>query len=180
MSRISTLEPADAPQSIAGLYDAVNKKLGLVPNMVKTLGHSNAALQGYLGFSGAVSSGRLSPSTREKLALLVAERNGCDYCLSAHTAISGLLKIPAQDVQAAREGKSPIRKEQAILDLAAEILANKGVVSDEVYADAIAQGVTPEEALEVVANVAVNILTNYVNNFAEPEIDFPRVAVSAA
>lgn len=180
MSRINTIEPANAPQNIAALYDAVKKKLGLVPNMVKVLGNSNAALQGYLSLSGAVSSGRLSPSTREKIALLVAERNGCDYCLSAHTAISSLLKIPAQDVEAARRGKSPIRKEQAILTLVEAIVANKGVVSSEDYAAAVEQGVTDEEALEVVANVAVNILTNYVNNFAQPEIDFPRVEVGAA
>ncbi|MGE9295297.1 MAG: carboxymuconolactone decarboxylase family protein [Puniceicoccales bacterium] len=180
MNRIQTIEPADAPQTIAALYDATQKKLGLIPNMVKVLGNSPAALQGYLSLSGALGGGKLKVATREKLALLIAERNACDYCLSAHTAIGGLLKIPATDVQAARRGRSSNDKEQAILTLAEALLDTNGAVSDDLFADVAAQGVTVEEALEVVAHVALNVLTNTINRFAQTEIDFPLVEAGAA
>jgi uncharacterized peroxidase-related enzyme len=175
MSRISTLEPVEAPQPITALYEAVKKKLGLVPNMVKTLGHSASALQAYLNLSGAVAGGKLPAATREKIALLVAEQNQCDYCLSAHTAIGGIMKIPADEVEAARRGESADRKEQALLVLANHILATHGDVSERTYASVVAEGVTPEEAAEVVANVALNVFTNYFNRFAQTQIDFPVV-----
>lgn len=175
MSRIKTLESTEAPQPIAALYEAVQKKLGLVPNMVKALGHSASALQGYLNLSGAVSGGKLPAVTREKIALLVAEQNQCDYCLSAHTAIGGVMKIPASEIEAARNGESEDRKEQAILVLTRHLLATQGNVSDRTYASIADAGVTEEEAAEVVANVALNVFTNYFNRFAQTEIDFPVV-----
>lgn len=175
MSRIQTLEKDKAPQNVVALYEAVEKKLGLVPNMVKTLGHSAAALQGYLGLSGAVSAGRIRPSTREKIALLVAELNDCSYCLSAHTAIGGAMRIPIAELGAARNGNSPDPKEKAILDLVKAILESHGAISEVAFEAAAAAGVTDEEAAEIVANVAVNIYTNYFNRFADTDIDFPKV-----
>jgi len=180
MNRIPILEADQAPEAIAALYGAVRQKLGLVPNMVKALGHSAAGLQGYLSFSGAVSDGTLRPAVREKIALLVAEQNRCDYCLSAHTAIGGLLKLSVGEIEAARRGESTDPKEQTILDLAQDILDTQGAISDQTYTDAVAAGVTPEEAVEVVANVAVNLFTNYFNRFAQTEIDFPKVESFAA
>lgn len=175
MSRINLLESNNAPQNIVALYEAVNQKLGLLPNMVKALGNSEAALQGYLGLSGAVGSGTLRPSTREKIALLVAERNACEYCLRAHTAIGGLLKIPSDELLAARRGESSDNKEQALLSLAGAILSNRGDVPGNIQSAVEAAGVTEAEAAEVVANVAVNIFTNYFNRYAQTENDFPAI-----
>lgn len=176
MNRIPTIEPDAASEQVAPLYQAVKQKLGLIPNMVKALGNSAAALQGYLGLSGAIASGRLPAATREKIALLVAEENSCDYCLSAHTALGGMVKIPEEAITAARRGRSDDPREQAILTLAKEILATQGNVPAPVYEAAVQEGVTSEEAAEVVANVAVNLYTNYFNRFAGTEIDFPRAA----
>lgn len=176
MNRIDIISPENAPAAVSPLYDAVKAKLGLVPNMVKALGNSAASLQAYLGFSGALTTGVLRPSTREKIALLTAERNDCGYCLSAHTAIGGLLKIPSEDLVAARQGIAEDAKEQTLLDLAAELIENRGAVADSTYERVQAAGVTAEEAVEVVANVALNYYTNVFNRFAATEIDFPKVA----
>lgn len=175
MRRIQLLEEENASETLAATYDAVKKKLGLVPNMVKALGNSPAALDGYLGLSGAVSGGTLRPAIREKIALRVAEINDCSYCLSAHTAIGGMLKIPAEDLLAAREGDSPDPREKAILDLVQAALETRGAVPDETYESVKAAGVTDAEAIEVVANIAVNLYTNFFNRFAQTEIDFPKV-----
>jgi uncharacterized peroxidase-related enzyme len=175
MNRVQTISPDNASAAIAPLYDAVKAKLGLVPNMVQALGNSAASLQAYLGFSGALTTGALRPSTREKIALLTAERNECEYCLRAHTAIGGLLKIPSSDLVAARRGLAEDQKEQALLDLAAELIETRGAVADSTYEKVLAAGVTAEEAVEVVANVALNYYTNVFNRFANPAIEFPRV-----
>ncbi|MDF1752764.1 MAG: carboxymuconolactone decarboxylase family protein [Verrucomicrobiales bacterium] len=175
MNRIKNIEIENAPQPVAELYQAVENKLGLVPNMVKALGNSPAALQGYLGLSGAVANGKLATRTREKIALLVAERNGCDYCLSAHSAIAGSLKVPQEEIESAREGRAQDTKEQAILSLAGDLLDYRGEVPENRFAGLREAGVTDEEATEVVTNVALNLLTNYFNRFARTDIDFPVV-----
>lgn len=180
MNKIDIIHPEQASTAVAPLYDAVKAKLGLVPNMVKAFGNSAAGLQAYLGFSGALSDGVLRPSTREKLALLTAERNKCDYCLSAHTAIGGMLKLSAADVLDARRGLAEDRKEQALLDLASEVIEHRGEVADATFERIRAAGVTAEEAVEVVAHVALNYYTNVFNRFAGTTIDFPRVESLAA
>ncbi len=74
-----------APAASQPLLQGVQKMLGSVPNLFRLVSNSPAALEGYLGMSGALAKGALPAPTRERIALAVAEINGCDYCLSAHT-----------------------------------------------------------------------------------------------
>lgn len=175
MNRIPIISRDKAPSGIADLYDAVKRKLGLVPNMVQVLGGSSSGLKGYLALSGAVSEGTLETRTREKIALRVAELNDCNYCLSAHTAIGGLLKVPSEELESARAGESPDSREQAILDLVESIVKTRGDVPDAILDDARSAGVGNGEIIEIVANVALNLFTNYFNRLARTEIDFPLV-----
>ena len=88
MSRLPS--PASIETSRAAsqpLLQAVKKQLGMVPNLFRLVGNSPAALEGYLGLNGALAKGALEAPTRERIALAVAEVNGCDYCLSAHSYI---------------------------------------------------------------------------------------------
>ena len=180
MNRIPKIEKSEVSQTVAALYDSVEKKLGMIPNMIKAMGNSRATLQAYLNLSSAMSLGHLSPSTREKIALLVAEENACSYCLSAHCAIGSHMKIPQSELEAARNGESENVKEKAILGLARHILETRGNVAEHDYASAVAAGVTPEEATEIVGIVAMNLFTNYFNRFAQTEIDFPKVEALSA
>lgn len=175
MNRIPILTREEAPSSIANLYDGVKRKLGVVPNMVQALGNSATGLQSYLALSGAVSEGTLDTRLREKIALRVAELNDCEYCLSAHTAIGGLLKVPAEELEAAQAGVSTDRREQAVLDLVEAIVETRGKVSNASLEAARSAGVDDGQITEIVANVALNVFTNYFNRLAQTEIDFPRV-----
>lgn len=86
MSRIPT--PASIEKSLPAaqpLLEAVKRQLGVVPNMFRIIGNSPAGLEGYLSLLGALGKGELEPKTRTRIAMVVAELNGCDYCLSAHT-----------------------------------------------------------------------------------------------
>ncbi|MBC2604778.1 carboxymuconolactone decarboxylase family protein [Pelagicoccus albus] len=176
MSRIKLVETNEAAPEIASLYEAVKQKLGLVPNMVKALGNSKPALEGYLGLSVAVSSGTFTPRLREKIALQNAEANSCDYCLRAHTAIGGMLKLSDGEILDARRGTASDNKEQAILDLAKLLLETKGAVSDQDLSAIQAAGVSDTEATEVVLNVSLNILTNYFNRLVQTDAEFPAVS----
>ena len=176
MNRLPALDPATATGKSKTLLDAVQSKLGRTPNLMRTLANAPAALEAYLGFSGALATGALDAKVREQIALAVAEANVCDYCLAAHTAIGGMVGLTADQIQQARDAHSDQPKAAALLKLARSVVVHRGTVTDHELAAARAQGVTDGEVVEVVANVALNILTNYVNHVARTVVDFPAAA----
>lgn len=180
MTRIPAVVPDTATGKSKTLLDAVQKKLGRVPNLMRTLANAPAALDGYLAFSGALAGGALDAKVREQIALTVAEANLCDYCLSAHTAIGGMVGLSPDDVSKARQATAAQPKTHAILKLARSIVVNRGEIPDSDLAAARAAGVSDGEIIETTANVALNILTNYVNHVADTVVDFPAVAPAAA
>jgi alkylhydroperoxidase family enzyme len=89
MSRLSIPASIEAsPAATQPLLQAVKQQLGVVPNLFRLVGTSPAALEGYLGLNAALGKGALEAPTRERIALAVAEINGCDYCLSAHSYLA--------------------------------------------------------------------------------------------
>ncbi|MEW5978757.1 MAG: carboxymuconolactone decarboxylase family protein [Acidobacteriota bacterium] len=175
MTRLTAVNPAKATGKTKELLDGVEKKLGLTPNMMRTMAHSPAVLEGYLDFSGALSHGKLNAKLREQIALTSAEINNCDYCASAHTAIGKMVGLGEEAIFAAREGRAADPKAGAALKFARDIIVNRGEVSDADLEAVTAAGFDEGEIAEIVANVALNIFTNYFNLAAGTEIDFPAV-----
>src|SRR5271155_2592629 len=123
MSRIPT--PAtiqDAPSASQPLLEAVKKQLGVVPNLFRLVATSPAALEGYVSLSGALGKGELPAANRERIALAVAEVNGCDYCLSAHTYLArNVAKLDDAEITANRNGASNDMKADAAIRFAAKL-----------------------------------------------------------
>lgn len=181
MSRISIPTVDNALEGAKPLLAAVNKQLGVVPNLMKLVGHSPAALEGYLSLSGALAKGKLSAQLRERIALVVAEYNGCDYCLSAHDYLGqNLAKISRAELDAARSARSEDAGTQAALQFALRVAQARGRVSDAELATLRLAGFDEAAVIEIVAHVAVNVLTNYINNVAQTDIDFPEVKARLA
>lgn len=177
MSRIPTPGTVEAaPAQSQPLLNAVKGQLGVVPNMFRLIGQSPAALEGYLGLSGALGKGRLDSKTRGRLALAVAEANGCGYCLAAHTALGKNLKLDAAELEANRDGKSSDDKAAAALRFAQALVQSRGHV-DAAAVEAVRQaGYDDGQVVEIILHVALNTLTNYVNTALATEVDFPAVA----
>ena len=180
MSRLTIPTRDDAPAKSQLLLDAVEKQLGVVPNLFRLVGSSPAALEGYLGLNGALGR-TLDAKTRERIALAVAQANGCNYCLSAHTYLGlNLAKIDDAEIARNRAGHSGDAKADAALVFARRVLETRGHVSDGDLAAVRIAGFTEPQVIEIVASVALNVLTNYVNNVAETDIDFPVVLAAQA
>lgn len=172
MTRISAL-PIDQTSAAAQTQlQAVKTKLGMVPNLFSTLAHSPAALAGYLQLNDALQQGALSAAERETVSLAAAQFNGCAYCLSAHTLMGKGAGLSADAIASARQGEGG-----AVAALTQQVLKARGQISDAELASARAAGLSDAQIIEVVAAVALNVLTNYVNNLAGTDIDFPRVAL---
>ena len=168
MSRIPTPEIDNAPEASKALLEGVKKQLGSVPNMFRLIANSPEVLNGQLAFSAALNGGKLNAATRERIALAVAEINGCNYCLSAHSYVGKAFKLLDES------------EIDAALVLATELVKQRGKVGEAQIAAAKLVGISDAEILEIIAHVAYNTFTNYVNSALDTEIDFPRLETRAA
>ncbi len=180
MPRIAIPARESLPQASQPLLDAVERQLGVVPNLFRLVALSPAALQGFLGLNGALGKA-LDAKTRERIALAVAQINGCDYCLSAHSYLGlNLAKIDDAEIALNRQGASSDAKANAAVAFAAKIAKTRGRITDADLAAVREAGFIEAQIVEIVAVVAENVFTNFVNIVAETEIDFPIVRASNA
>jgi len=182
MTRISLPTTiAAAPALAQPLLEGVNNLLGSVPNLFRLTANSPAALEGYLGLNGALSKGALDAQTRERIALAVAQINGCNYCLSAHTYLGkNLAKLDDAEIAANRNGGSTDHKANAAVGFAVALVEKRGQVSQTDVQAVKDAGYSEAELVEIVAHVALNTLTNYINEAFGTPIDFPVVSAAAA
>jgi uncharacterized peroxidase-related enzyme len=177
MSRIAI--PAsieEAPEASQGMLHAVKKQLGVAPNLFRMVATSPAALEGYLGLSSALGKGTIPAALGERIALAVAEVNGCSYCLSAHTYLGkNLAKLDDAEMTANRSGSSNDPKSAAAVHFAATVAKSRGHVTDGDLSAVREAGYTDKQIVEIVQHVALNTWTNYINEVAKTDIDFPVV-----
>jgi uncharacterized peroxidase-related enzyme len=177
MQTIQPIQIEDAGVEVKRLLQAVNDELGFTPNMVKSMAQSPAALEGYLRLHNALAGGKLDPKFREQLALAIAQANCCEYSLAAHTTLAGKLGVTRDEIQESREARSTDRKTDAGLSFARDLVGSRGDCSLEDLRQLRYAGYSDGEIVEIIANIALNIYTNYFNIVASPDIDFPKVAL---
>jgi uncharacterized peroxidase-related enzyme len=180
MPRIHPIHPEQADDKTAATLSAVRARLGMLPNLFATLARAPAAFNGYLQLSEALGRGRLTSRQREMIAIAVAQENACEYCLSAHTALGHGVGLSDEDIDRARHGGASDPKDDAATELALRIVQSRADLSDSALALARRSGLDDELIIEIVAHVALNVLTNYVNRVAGTEVDFPVVNLSPA
>ena len=175
MSRLNTPTTIDAaPTATHTSLKAVEKQLGRVPNMFRVVANSPAALTGYLQLSAA--QGGLCTATLERIALAVAEINGCDYCLAAHSFLGRkVAKLDDAELTANRSGASNDPKADAAVRFAAAVVRQRVQVSNDQFQAVLNAGYSDAHVVDILLAVALNTFTNYVNEVTQTEVDFPAV-----
>ncbi len=179
MPRIQPIDPTSATGAVAAQLEGTRKLLGSTPNMFTTAAQSPAALTALNAFFGAFGKSQLGGKAGEQIAIAIAQENHCEYCLSAHTALGTMHGVTASELDAARSGRASDPKTAAAITLALAIVETRGQVADSALVAARAAGLSEGELVEVVAHVAINVFTNYLNNVAGTTVDFPLVAIDA-
>ena len=174
MQRITAINHESAEGKAKELLDVVKEKIGFAPNLMKTLASSPAVLEAYLNFSGSLGT-TLNAKLREQIALTTAEINGCHYCASAHSAIGKMVGLDEHTIEDARRASSHDKKADAALKFASALIVSRGKVSPADFQAVTDAGFTEMEITEIVANVALNIFTNYFNEVAGTVVDFPTI-----
>lgn len=173
MQTINTISLERAEGKTKELLEGIKGKLGMVPNIMATMANSNAVLQAYLNFSEALSQGELPDKLREQIALTVAETNSCKYCLSAHTAIGKMVGLSDEEIEDSRRASSTDSKAEAVLKFSKIMVEKRGNVNSTDIDHLRKEGFSDSDITEIVANIALNLFTNYFNHVADTEIDFP-------
>jgi len=177
MTRIASVDSTTAGGRTKELLDATQAQLGRIPNLYASMAASPATLDGYLAFRGALGNGVLSVPLRERIALLTAAINDCDYCVSAHTFRGAKVGLSASELDATQKSQSEDAKSMAALQFVDALLTNRGLIADEDFTNVKAHGWSDEEVGEIVAHVALNVFSNYFNHVAKPTLDFPSAMI---
>jgi len=174
-ARVPLVDQRTAPAGSAAAIEQIHAAFGVVPNMFRAVANSPAALQSMWGSFGALGNGVIAPQLGEKIAVAVADRNRCEYCLAAHTALGRKAGATAEEMAAAQAGLSNEPKIAAALAFALTVVDARGQVSDADVARLREVGFSDEEIVEILAHVALNLFTNYVNVVFNVPVDFPGV-----
>lgn len=180
MSHLPAIDPVTTTGKVRDLLSGVERMLGATPNMFRVAAGAPTVLEALVGMFGALARGSLSAAQREAIALAVAQANGCDYCLSAHAALGAGAGLDAAAIADARRGHARDPQLDALLGFARAIVDHRGAIASTDLAAVRAAGASDAAILEVVAGVALNVFTNYLNLVAGTDIDFPVVSAEAA
>ncbi|MED5389520.1 MAG: carboxymuconolactone decarboxylase family protein [Pseudomonadota bacterium] len=180
MQRIPPVDTHQPSELAAPMLAAVKSKMGMIPNLMATLANAPVALQSYLDFSGTLQQGALPARLREQLALAVANRNGCQYCASAHAMLGKQAGLSTEDIRNGLGGEAKDTQENAALRFALAVVEQRGQVSDRDLDGIRNAGFDDGEIVEIIAHVVLNTFTNYLNNVANTDIDFPVVSLANA
>jgi uncharacterized peroxidase-related enzyme len=180
MTRITTIESATANEEQKALLDAIQGQLGMVPNFLKVFANSPVALRAFLGLHGIANGGTLDAPTRERIALALAQQNGCEYCVSAHTAIGRKAGLSGDEMTAARNGGSEDTQAAVAVKFAQSLMEKKGDISAVELAEIRGAGYSESDIVEIITHVGMNFLTNILGKASRVEIDFPKVELKIA
>ncbi len=156
------------------IFDNLQKGLGFVPNLFATYAYSDTALENYLNFSNAKTS--LSTKEKEVVNLAVSQVNGCEYCLSAHTAISKMNGFTDDEILELRAGGASFdAKLNVLAELAKNITESRGNTDATILEKFFNQGYTKGNLIDVISLVGDKTISNYINNTTQIPVDFPPV-----
>ena len=160
------------------ILNGMKQNFGMIPNIFKIVGNSPNTLEGFCAFKNALDHGVLSDKEREQISLALAGYDKSQYCASAHCALGQKAGISQEEMKQNLMGQSSVPKISALMQFCLAILKNKGNVSDAELNAVRSAGYSDEAIIEVVGLIAINVFTNYFNNLASTDVDFPQVALT--
>ncbi|HEX6297318.1 MAG TPA: peroxidase-related enzyme [Burkholderiales bacterium] len=180
MSRIDVVDPQTATGEVKKLLEGVQQQLGIVPNFIRALANSPTALSAFLGLYGPLGGAAVDKATQERIALVVSQENGSQYCVSAHTAIGRGTGLSNEEMLLNRHGDSSNAKAAAAVAFAKALNEHRGEVTTGEFQAVRAAGFSDGEIVEIITLVALNVFTNLLGKSTLINIDFPEVALLAS
>lgn len=180
MPRVPLLDTTTAPADSAALLAGIQQAFGATPAMFKAVANSPAALKMMWSAFAALDAGTLPKALGEKIAVAVADRNGCDYCLAAHTALGRKAGASGDELRQAQQGEAADPATRTALQAALQLVNRRGQLDEATVQALRGAGFGDGQVVELIAHVALNLFTNYVNVALAVPVDFPAVPLRHA
>ncbi|MFW7413439.1 carboxymuconolactone decarboxylase family protein [Demequina sp. SO4-18] len=180
MTHVDLISHETATGPAGDTLQRIDSAFGTVPAMFQAVANSPAALNSMWGSFGALSQGTLGAAIGEQIAVAVANRNSCEYCLAAHTALGRKADVSVEVLADAQEGRSDDPRIEALLQFALAVVDERGHITAAQLAAVRRHGWSDEAIVETMAHVALNLFTNYVNVALDVPVDFPAVSLRHA
>lgn len=180
MPLLNALKKEETQSPNTEIFEALEGKIGMVPNIYASMANSPVALKAILEFGETLKGGSYSLKEVEAIALAIAEQNSCQYCLSAHTAIGKSAGFSDEETLDLRQAKSGDAKLQALVNLTKDITVSHANPSQENLDQFFAAGYDHAAFVELIGLIALNTFTNYFNHINNTEVDFPQAEALAA
>jgi uncharacterized peroxidase-related enzyme len=172
MSTFTIHTKETAPTASKSLLEAVNGKYTFVPNLLGGMAESPTVLKAYLDLAGATAAGTLTGLEQQIVQIVTSRLNSCEYCVAAHSTVSDMQKLPADVINAIREGKTIAdSKLQSLQQFTTALVEKRGLPSDEDTAAFLKAGYTKAQALEVVLSVGLKTIANYIEHVIHAPLD---------
>lgn len=154
------------------MLENLQKKMGMIPNLMGVMAESPVTLKSYLALSGALQGSTLTPVEREIVLLTVSDVNDCKYCLAAHSTMALKMKMPPEVLGALRERRSLAdARLEALRSFTRDLVQKAGRLDQARVDQFLAAGFTREQLLEVITAMTLMTLTNTINHLVDPPID---------
>ncbi len=180
MSHVQLINSKETNSTNQLILNEIHAAFGSTPNMFRAVANSSAALKSMWSAFGALSSGVIPARLGEQIAVTIANRNQCEYCLAAHTVLGQKAGASAEEMAAAQNAQSQDKKTDAALKFALKVVNHRAQIDKRDVENLREAGYDDEHIVEIIAHVALNLYTNYINVALDVPVDFPKVRLSPA
>jgi uncharacterized peroxidase-related enzyme len=168
-----------APPAARNMLLGIQKAFGFVPNMLGTMAAAPAVLEAYQTVGGLFDKTSLSVEERQVVMLTTSAENGCEYCVSVHTALSAMQKVPDDVVRSIRDGATIANPRlEALRQFTAAVVASRGHPAASTLVAIEQAGFSKAQVLEVVLGAGIKTIANYINHVAQTPLDEAFAAVA--
>ena len=172
MSHLDVLNKDTAPGGSADALAGAEKAFGFIPNLLGVFASSPATLKAYLALGDLLGETAFSDTERQLLLLTVSRFNECHYCVAAHSTVAGMQGVPADVVDAIRNDTAIDNpKLQSLREFAADMVSQRGWVTEDAVERFLAAGYTQAHILEVILAISFKTISNYTNHIAATPLD---------
>lgn len=151
---------------------------GIVPNVLKQMANSPAALEAFMAAREALCRGALDPKVGALIAITIAETYSCEYMLAARVAMAKKMGLTDEEIRLGKEQRSNDPKVDAGLSFVRNLVLRHGEVTPEDMNELKAANYTDGEVVELIANASINMFAYYMIKVAQPEADYAAVATA--
>lgn len=167
MAKIPYVEKENASPEIGALYDQIQGKLGLVPNVVKAMANSPVMLQGFMPFLGAALGPTAVDAPLKELAIITTSKlNGCSYCTAHHTVAGKRAGLSDEKISVLPDYENNLLddREKAVVRFAKEV--TKEVSASDESIKQLQNHFDNSQIAELTLVIGVfNVLTRFADTF---------------